>query len=84
MLLHSVSGLVQIITMAAAFSKEHGLSVGGTVPPATVAISGDSFTLGAITSIGSSTLEVGCAHYFSFPKVQWHTSFYRRIHFSLG
>lgn len=55
MWLHSVSGLVQMITVATASPKVCDLSVGGTVPPAAVAIPGEGFPLGAITAIGGFT-----------------------------
>lgn len=51
--------------MATGFSKDHGLSVGGTVLLAAMAVPGESFTLRAITSVGSFTLEGSCARYFS-------------------
>lgn len=52
--------------MATAFSKEHGLSVGSSMPPAAEAIPGGSFTLGTINSIRIFTLEDSCIHYFFF------------------
>lgn len=56
-LLLATRSLVQTISRATASPKEHHLSVGTTMPHATVTIQGENFTLTMITSMGCFTVE---------------------------